>query len=381
MINKKSLKMLQKIAKSGVLSFLIALLYLNNSYALSLNLATAPLGEDKGFVTPVGITTDGTDTFVADYGANKVFKILTSNFSVSQLISVEKPICIAYYNTKLYVFSETLGGRVYNASNGTFTGTTFGAGVVKPSDIVISPAGVIYISDLSDNKIKTFNATDGSSISSIGDAFPINGTSSSFGNGQFYLISGLAYDSLTNRLIVSDSGNTSPKMQIGSKYNYKTRTWIKSSNHAGKPKGKIQIYDTNTSSWIRQTITHGSNSSYGQLINTYGVALDNNYIYVADGISKTIMVINNVANDSNAPLWSSRSAQDQQELKVNEVPVADAPNVDPTPAPARYTTVQVSTANLGAFAGGFILFKDMVKVGSYLVVTDTTGRVFYFTIS
>jgi len=380
MINKKPFSKSTTVAKGLLLSFVVLLACYVNSYALSLNLATAPLGEDKGFVTPVGITTDGTDTYIADYGANKVFKITTSNFSVTQLISIEKPICISYYSSKLYVWSETLGGKVYNASNGTDTGITFGAGVVKPTDMVISPTGTIYVADVSDNKVKTFDASTGAAGTSFGAAFPINNTSASYGNGEFYLISGLAYDSTTNRLIVSDSGNTTPFIQVGSTYSYKTKTWTKSAKHSGRPKGKIQIYD-NSLGWMRQTILHGSNPSYGQLINAYGVTVDSNYIYVADGINKVIMVINNVANDANAPLWTTRTAQDQQEIKINEVAVADSPTADPIPAPNRYTNVQVSSANLGALAGEFILFKDMVKVGSYLVVTDTTGRVFYFTIS
>lgn len=382
MINKRPFKKLSSALGLAVFTTILSLFAIVNSYAITLNLATAPLDEGKGFVTPVGVTTDGTDVFVADYGANAVFKITTSTFNVTQLISIQKPIVLAYYNAKLYVIAEGTGGKVYNASTGSFTGVTFATDVVKPSDIAISPSGTIYVADISVNNVKTYNANDGSAISSFGDAFPINNTSSTeYGNGKFYLISGLAYDTTTNRLIVSDSGNTSPYIQIGSKYSYKTRTWTKSANHYGKPKGKIQIYDTNTSSWVRQAITHGTQSSYGQLINIYGITADSNYIYVVDGINKRIMVISNVANDANAPLWSTRTAQDTQELKINEVAVSDATNTNFDPNPSRFSTVQIDTVSLGALSGEFILFKDVVKVGSYLVVTDTTGRVFFFTIS
>lgn len=382
MINKKLLGRLKLAVKSFLCIAIVFSFFVSNVYAISLNLATTPLGEEKGFVTPVGIATDGTDVFVADYGANAVFKITTSNFNVAQLISIQKPIAIAFYNAKLYVIAEGIGGKVYNASNGTFTGVTFATDVVKPSDMVISPAGTIYVADMSVNKIKTYNATTGISISSFGDTIPFNNVpANEYGNGKFYLVSGLAYDTTTDRLIVTDSGNVSPYIQVGSKYSYKTKTWTLSANHFGKPKGKLQIYDTNTSTWIRQAVTHGTQSSYGQLINLYGITADNNYIYMVDGISKKIMVISNVANDANAPLWSGRSGQNLQKLNANEVAVSDSTNSNFDPNPSRYATVHIDSVSLGGLSGEFILFKDLVRVGSYLVVTDTTGRVFYFTIS
>ncbi len=380
MINNKPISKLFSVSLIALL-WVFTVFFSASSYAITLNLATAPLGEEKGFVTPVGVTTDGTDVFVADYGANAIFKITTSNFSVTQVVSIQKPVAVAYYNAKLYVVAQGIGGKVFNASNGTDTGITFATDVAKPADIVISPTGTIYVSDISVNKVKAYNATTGAAVTSFGDPYPINSTSAKYGNGEFYLISGLAYDSATNRLLVADSGNVTPFVQVGSKYNRKTNTWTKSAAHYGTPKGKVQIYDTNTSGWIRQVITHGKRSSYGQLTNVYGITNDNNYLYILDGIDKKIMIIDNVANDSKAPLWTTRSAQDQQELKPNEVAVADAPNANFTSSPARYAVVQLDSVSLGSYANDFILFKDLVKVGSYLVVTDTAGRVFYFTIS
>lgn len=367
---------ISRVGKFLMLIFMLAIISTTNSYAITLNLANVPLGEEKGFVAPVGVTTDGTDAYVADYGANTVFKITTSNFAVTPLISVQKPVGVAYYNTKLYVVTEGSGGKVYNASNGVFTGVTFALDIAKPSDIDVSPAGVIYVSDLSQNNIKTYDASTGAAITSFGAAIPINENTSTYGNGQFYIIAGLAYDSSTGKLLVADSGNMTPYVQVGSKYNYKFKTWTKSSMHYGRPKGKVQIYNLGTSSWQRQAVTHGMQSNYGQLINIYGIYVDANYIYLVDSLTKKIVVIDNVANDAKTVSWGAK-----QELNANEVAIADAPESDPTPSPARYATVHVDAANLGAYSNDLILFKDLVKIGSYLVVTDTTGRVFYFTIS
>lgn len=364
------------VKRALLLIFMLTAILATNSYAITLNLANVPLGEDKGFVTPVGVTTDGTDAYVADYGANTIFKITTSSFVVTSLVSVQKPVGVAYYNAKLYVVTEGSGGKVYNASNGAFTGVTFALDVVKPSDIEVSSLGVIYVTDLMQNKIKTYDAATGAAITSFGSAIPINDTTSTYGNGQFYLISGLAYDSSTGKLLVTDSGNVTPYIQIGSKYNYKFKTWTKSSKHYGRPKGKVQIYNLGTSAWQRQVVTHGTQSSYGQLINVYGIYVDANYIYLVDSLTKKIVVIDNVANDTKTVVWGAK-----QELNANEVAVADAPEAEPTTTPARYATVYADAANLGAYANDLILFKDLVRVGSYLVVTDTMGRVFYFTIS
>lgn len=161
MINKKSGLKLKLMIIFSLIVLCPWLLPVGRSYAISLNLATTPLGEDKGFITPVGITSDGTDTFVADYGANKIYKITMSNFSVTSLIDVEKPISVAFYNSKLYVITEKLGGKIYDSATGADTGITFGAGVTKPTDIVVSSSGVVYVSDVADNTIKTYNSTTG----------------------------------------------------------------------------------------------------------------------------------------------------------------------------------------------------------------------------
>lgn len=380
-------KMNKGIVHIILLSFLFMLIVLNNNAysAVSLNLYQT-LGEDKGFISPNGVTADASNNvYVADYSAGKVFKLTPPpTINVSTFKTIAQPVALAYYSNKIYIFSLSEGGKAYNVSDGSYANISFGRGygdyrdVKKPADMVIDSAGNIYVADMDDNYIKKYNAS-GTFVEAIGGKFPVNNPSSSFGNGLFYLISTLAYDSVTNRLIAGDSGNPTPYIQIGSKYSYKTRSWTKSTTFYGRPKGKVQIYNLSSSTWIRQVLGHGSRSNYGQVYSVSGLWVDtaNNHLYAVDSENKKIVIIDNVANDIKAPLWTTRSAQDQQELKINEAAVADAPIQDPINSPTRYTIVQ----GVYDLSGSFVLLKDAIKVGNYLVVTDKFGKVYYFTVS
>ncbi len=370
-------------------------LYGSSYSAVSLNLYQI-LGEDKGFLAPNGVAADASNNvYVADYLANTVFKLTPPpSINVTAFITIDKPVAIAYYNNKLYVVSASQGGKVYNTSDGSYAGVSFGTGygdyrdVKKPADVILDISGNIYVADMEDSYIKKYNSS-GSFLQVLGGKYPLNCTSALdcgdayYGNGLFYIVSTLAYDSTTNRLIVGDLGNATPYMTVGAVKQYnkvaKTWTWVKSTKHYGAPKGKIQVYNLSNSTWIRQAVTHGSRSNYGQAYNISGLWLDptNNHLYIVDSGNKKILIIDNVANDTKAPLWTTRSAQDQQELKENEVAVADSPLQNPINAPTRYTLVQ------GAYdlSGYFGFFKDVVKAGSYLIVTDKMGKVYYFVVN
>lgn len=365
--------------------FLVISALYNHLYAaVSLNLYQM-LGENNGFISPCGVTADASNNvYVADYSANKVYKLTPPpTINVTTFISIDKPLAVSFYNSKLYVVSESLGGRAYNIADGTYANISFGSGfgdyrdIKKAADMAIDTSGKIYVADMKDDLIKIYNASGGF-LNTIGGQYPITNPTS-FGNGLFYIISTLAYDSATNRLVVGDTGNTTAYMQVGSKYNYKTKQWTKSAKLFGKPKGKVQVFNLATSTWIRQAVGHGNRNDYGQAYDVSGLYVDtvNNHLYVVDADGKKIIVIDNFANDSKAPLWTTRSPQDQQELKANEAAVADAPEQDPITQPSRYTIVQ-GVYDLSAYFG---LFKDVIKVGSYLIVTDRTGRVFYFNVT
>lgn len=367
-----------------VVFLVVGALYNHLYAAVSLNLYQI-LGEDKGFISPCGVTADSSNNvYIADYSANKVYKLTPPpTINVTTFINIDKPLAVAFYNSKLYVVSESLGGRAYNIADGTYANISFGSGfsdyrdIKKAADMTIDSGGKIYVVDMKDNLIKVYNSS-GSFLNDIGGQYPITNPTS-YGNGLFYIVSTLAYDSSTNRLLVGDTGNTTAYIQSGSKYNYKTKQWTKSSKLFGKPKGKVQVYNLASSTWIRQAVGHGNRNNYGQTYDISGLWLDtaNNHLYIVDADGKKIIIIDNFANDTKAPLWTTRSAQDQQELKINEVAVADSPEQDPISQPSRYTFVQ-SVYDLSAYFG---LFKDVIKVGNYLIVTDRTGKVFYFTVT
>ena len=369
-----------------IISMIVVALSSNGVHAaVSLNLYQV-LGEEKGFFTPIGAAVDASNNvYIADYSAGKIFKLTPPpTITVTAFITVEKPVSVAYYNNKLYVVSATVGGKVYNVSDGSYANISFGTGygdyrdIKKPADIVVDSGGNIYVADMYDNYIKKYNSS-GAFLNTIGGPFPINNASSTFGNGLFYLLTTLAYDSATNRLLAGDTGNTSPYIQIGSTYSYKTKTWTKSSKLYGKPKGKVQVYNISNSTWIRQVLGHGGRPNYGQAYTVSGLWVDstNNHLYAVDSDNKKIIVIDNVANDSKAPLWTTRTVQDQQQLNANEAAVADAPEQDPINTPSRYTVIQ----GVYDLSGYFGFFRDVVKAGNYLVVTDRGGKVYYFSVS
>lgn len=364
---------------------IVGLCYNVGYSAVSLNLYQI-LGEDKGFATPLGAAVDASNNvYIADYTAGKIFKLTPPpTINVTEFITLEKPVSVAYYNNKLYVVSASLGGRVYNVSDGSYANISFGTGygdyrdIKKPADIVVDGAGNINVADMYDNYIKRYNSS-GSFVEVIGGAFPISQPTTSYGNGKFYIITTVAYDSSTNRLLAGDTGNASAYVKVGSTYSYKTKTWTKSAKLSGRPKGKVQVYNLANSTWIRQALVHGGRGDYGQVYTVAGLWVDstNNHIYVVDSQNKKVVVVDNFANDAKAPLWSTRSAQDQLQLNVNETAVADAPEQEPINNPTRYSVIQ-GVYDLSSYFG---FFKDIVKAGNYLIVTDKTGKVYYLSVT
>lgn len=204
-------------------------------------------------MSPNGIAADASNNvYVADYGAGVVFKLTPPpTITVTSFITINQPVALAYYSGILYVFSVSDGGKAYNVTDNSYANISFGRGygdyrdVVKPADMVVDNSGNIYVVDMADNYIKKYNSS-GVFVEALGGGFPIDNPTSSFGNGKFYIAASIAYDSATNRLFVGDYGNTTPYIQVGSRYNYKTKTTTKSAQLYGRPKGKIQIYNLST---------------------------------------------------------------------------------------------------------------------------------------
>lgn len=357
----------------------------NKSSAQTLTLS-GTLNSSHGLINPIGVTTDGTNVYIADYGANKIFKI-DGSLNVTTFVNVNKPIAVAYASNKIAVATENEGGKVYDMSANLvatfgygFTGSEAYKNIVKPADLAIGSDNNIYVTDIYDKYIKTYAVSDGTFVSLVGNgAFPILTPSSSYGNGQFYFPSGLSFDGDTNKLLVADFGNFSPYYQLTLKWNPFKRQYDRVTTYAGKPKGKIQIfvnpgtgYNCNPgTTGARQFVIHGTNPANGEVLTAVSVYSDSNYIYVLDSLNQKLFIFANVAKDSNIQATSSGQYT---------YPVANPVNVDPSSTPAGYTIFYnaFDFSSLNKISQ----LRDIIKVGTNkLVITDTTGKVYFLTIS
>lgn len=406
MMRTKQLKVQTDITSGVVLlAFIAALFFAVPVSAISLN-PPVVLGEEKGFVTPVGVTADGSNpatanVFVADYGANAILKV-DKDKNVSALIQITKPIAVTFNSGKLYVVTESDGIKTYLASDGSLTTPApFGAGVVKkPSDIVVGSNNRIYITDVKDSNVKVYNM--GTSVWET----PIGGpwTANTNGHSQFLMPSGIEIAS-NGFLMVADHGNVFPNFTLTTKsmkctnlevlnktcQNKPIAGWkllAPTLTLSGIPKGKVQFFDTAASNALkRMYLLHGTNSTEGKLLYAAGIASNSADLYVADSIGNKIFIFDNISvldgtnYRTTAPLTSNESIQ------PGWIPVADSGSANfvnnPMTPPSGYTRFK-AVATLGnAYDNTIVQLKDMVKigtgVGSLLVVTDTFGRVFYFT--
>ncbi len=67
-------------------------------------------GPEKGFINPIGVTTDGTNVYVADWGANAVFKVDPSK-NVTTFVNITRPVAIAYSSNKLLLLQKMMVGK------------------------------------------------------------------------------------------------------------------------------------------------------------------------------------------------------------------------------------------------------------------------------
>ena len=379
-----------KLLKNKVFFLLLIIIFsilVSDSSAITPSVSLSDiLGPEKGFINPIGVTTDGTNVYVADWGANAVFKVDPSK-NVTTFVNIARPVAIAYSSNKIAVATENDGGKIYNASDGSFI-ANFGSGftgsetyknLTKPADLAVGPDGYLYATDMYDKNIKSYSLSDGSFNTLVGNgAFPYYNPSLSYGNGQFYLPSGITFDSTTGKLLVADFLNFTPYFQQTLKWNPFKRRYDRVTSYAGRPKGKIQVFanpgtgyscDPGTNG-ARQFVIHGTKPVIGEVLTASGIYTDNNFIFLIDSLGQKLFIFANVAIDSNIQTTSSGAYT---------YPVSDPVNVDPLSSPALYTIFY------NAFDFSSInkisQLRDIVKIGSSLVVTDTTGKIYYLTLT
>ncbi|MCX7991921.1 MAG: hypothetical protein N2999_07810, partial [Proteobacteria bacterium] len=207
MLTQKLLKLQKSKTITLLLTIFLILLFSSGAYAISLGNPT--IVSDSRFQSLGGITTDGTNIYVADYGAGKIWKLDASRV-VTPLVSVSKPISVAHDGGKLYVITEN-GGFTYTTAGANST-PNFGSGIVRASDIIVD-ATYIYVSDISAKNVKRYNKTTGAYVDAIGGPVDVNATDAQ--SGKFYMPSGLAISG--TKILVSDYINPSdPKFTEGS---------------------------------------------------------------------------------------------------------------------------------------------------------------------
>jgi len=147
--------------------------------------STDATGTSASFNKPIGITTDGTNLYVADFGNDTIRKIVIASGAVTTLAG-----------------AATAAGST-DAPNGPGTSASFNG----PSDITISTDGKnLYVPDYSNNTIRQIVIATGgvTTLAGTGTAGSTNGTGSA---ASFNGPDGITTDGIN--LYVSDSGNNS----------------------------------------------------------------------------------------------------------------------------------------------------------------------------
>ena len=149
---------------------------------------------------PSGITCDGTNLYVADYGNNLVKKIViaTSVISTVPLTGIINPYAIYCKSGILYCSEYKMNGRIFVYTIATNTHTILTSTYNYPTSIIVNNNSNILIASEYNKIIYSLSSTSGTAVSSsyIGFNLPISISLRS--------PSSLAYDDSTNTLFISD---------------------------------------------------------------------------------------------------------------------------------------------------------------------------------
>ncbi len=221
---------IRKITSAGVVTLLAG----STTGVAGLTNAT---GTSARFSAPKGVTTDGTNLYVADYTNNEIRKIVISTGVVTLLAGSNTgtsgltngsttaarfsgPTDIAYFsNSAMYIADQTnneirkittagavtlLAGSSTGVS-GLTNGTTTAARFNQPSGVAVDASGNIYVADKGNNQIRKVTSA-GVVTLFAGSATGVAGSSDGTGSAaSFNAPTGIAADALGN-LYVYDSG-------------------------------------------------------------------------------------------------------------------------------------------------------------------------------
>lgn len=193
------------------------------------------IGAAARFDTPMGITTDGANLYVADYGAHTIRKIVVATGVVTTLAgnagsagAVDgigsaarffQPSGITTDGTNLYVadYGNDTIRKIAIATSvvTTLAGSAGAAGGVDGSGSVArfnGPAGIasdgtnLYVTDYGDDTVRKITIADGMVTTLAGSTGSVGSADGTGGAAQFYLPFGVTDDGA--KLYVVDYGNS-----------------------------------------------------------------------------------------------------------------------------------------------------------------------------
>ncbi len=441
MLKKNLLKLLKGYKTTLLLTIFLILSF--NKVASAISLGDPVVVSDSRFVNLGGITTDGTNIYVADYGANRIWK-LDSSRVVTPLITINKPISLAHDGGKLYIITEN-GGFTYTTTGTSTTPSSFGAGVVKASDIIVD-SNYINISDISAKNVKRYNKSTGAYVDTIGG--PVDSSATDAQSGKFRMPTSLAlsgtsllvsdYDNATTKFTEVQTGGTTACISgITGDIGYRV---TKPATLAAKYNSKIVRQDpkyyyytfcpnmTGTSSGTKPSgytlctyaeLQSGSCPDTGGYLG-YKASVSPDYyegkpkgfvqIFNGTTFQKAYVLANHkdtlgyyVITNTVSAIWADGTylyVADSQGLKIDIYDDVSNTSFTKGSHDANYTYIPVATDNTfkstpvqyaryhkagkknmpASLQGALVILNDLVKKGTELVVSDAAGRVLYFPI-
>lgn len=219
--------------------------------------ATDGIGSAARFRFPLGITTDGTNLYVADMGNQKIRKIVIATGEVSSFTGTA--------NTTMITGSAD-GAAATASFNFATNGTPPGA------DLITSDGVALYVADTRNNKIRKIVIATGevSSLTGVANSpMTMGATDGAATVAQFSLPYGITTDG--SNLYVADSNNK------------KIRKIVIATGQVSSLTGAA-----NTASTAGNVDGSAATAQFGPL---YGITTDGYNLYVADYINSTIRKI------------------------------------------------------------------------------------------